>query len=99
MNCKKGDLAYIVVPAGFERTLEGKYVTVLGRAGKCDLKTFGGPGSWLCKFHVPWFTDRRYHMVSQCYLMDSWLRPIRDLPGDDQTLSWAGLPQDVGVPA
>lgn len=99
MNCKPGDLAYIVVPAGFERTLDGKYITVLSRTGKCDLDTFGGTGVWLCEFHVPWYSDRRDFMVKRCYLIDSWLRPIRDQPGKDESLTWASLPQGQGVAA
>ena len=30
---------------------------------------------------------------------DSNLRPIRDQPGDDETLEWASLPSNVGVAA
>ncbi|MEX3628104.1 MAG: hypothetical protein VB138_00200 [Burkholderia sp.] len=78
MNCKPGDLAYIVVPPGFLRTLDRKFVNV-GIAGECDLGTLPVPGvqCWLCEFHVPWFCERTRSFVRRCWLRDDWLRPIR----------------------
>lgn len=96
LNCRKDDLAYIVVPAGWpDRFLDGKYVQV-GVRGNCDLGTLPVPGpSWLCSFHVPWYCSRVQKNVNQCYLLDAWLRPIRNEKGDDETLTWAVKPAPV----
>ena len=85
MNCKPGDLAYVVVPAGFERTLHGRIVEV-GVDGECDLGTFPPPGvaAWLCRFPTPWFCQKRGMWVSVCWLIDSWLRPISGVPVHDE---------------
>lgn len=82
-NCKKGDLAYIVVPPGFLKTIDQKYVDV-GVDGECELGTIGLEPSWICRFHVPWYCDAAKKWISQCTLLDSWLRPIRH-PGEDAT--------------
>ena len=31
-------------------------------------------------------------------IADSCLRPIRDQPGDDETLAWAGKPKEIEAP-
>jgi hypothetical protein len=82
MNCKPGDLAYIVVPEGFSRLLDRKFVNVFAD-GECDLGTMPVPGvrCWLCEFHVPWIAPRGV-LVRRCWLRDDWLRPIR---GSDVT--------------
>jgi hypothetical protein len=95
MNCKPGDTAYVVVPPQFMQTLDGKFVTV-GVTGGCDLGTFV-PASvvgWLCEFAQPWTSEYGTRVI-KCYLLDAWLRPIRD-PGDDavdETLIFAGDPR------
>ncbi len=97
MNCKQGDLAYIVVPQPYHRTLHGKFVDV-GVNGHCDIGTIGVDSpmfgkAWLCRFHVPWLDGAR--TIRQCWLYDSWLRPIRPTDGEDETLQWAGKPNEV----
>ena len=70
---KPGDQAVVSAPDDQSKVIHGKRVTVLGRTGKCDLGTYGGPGVWLCEFAEPWQSKGR--TVSRCYLWESWLRP------------------------
>jgi hypothetical protein len=86
MNCQKNDLAYIRVPDDWpDKIINGKFVTV-GVEGSCDLCTFAPAweNAWLCEFHVPWYSHFIHGIVRKCYVLDSWLRPIRgDLIEDD----------------
>ncbi|WP_157378797.1 hypothetical protein [Burkholderia ubonensis] len=84
MNCKKGDLAYISVPAGFDQQLAGRVVEV-GVDGDCENQTIPHPDfpCWMCRFATPW-TNSRGYLVSQCWLHDSWLRPIGGVPVEDE---------------
>lgn len=102
MNCKPDDIARVVVPPGFKRTLQDKFVTVVGCIpGHDDIcqRAYGSPrgGVWLCVFATPFMFHHNGSswMVKQAFLLDSWLRPIRDQPGDDETLTWAGKPEHV----
>ena len=85
MNCKRGDLAYIVVPSGFDRLLHGRIVEV-GVDGECQIGTIPPPGqaAWLCRFPTPWFSERCGIRVSVCWLLDGWLRPISGVPVHDE---------------
>jgi hypothetical protein len=59
--------------------MDGKFVTVLEGGGVCDLNTqprAGDAPAWMCRFHTPW-KSATGRMVSQCWVWDSWLRPIR----------------------
>jgi hypothetical protein len=98
VNCRPGDLAYIVVPPGFLKTLDGKFVNV-GVSGAPCIGGRPAPGraEWLCEFHVPWVTTIRGEPVTvrKHVLLDSWLRPLRH-PGDgavDEALR--GVPKAV----
>lgn len=92
MNCKPGDLAIIVTPAGVPPTLDGKIVEV-GVSGRCDFGTMGGPGAWLCRFQTP-FVDRHMgNLVYQCWLFDSWLRPISGVPLNEEVPASVNLPE------
>lgn len=82
MNCKKGDLAYIVVPPGFKKTLDGRIVEV-GVAGECQIGCLLRDGDWLCRFPSPWFTENG-RAITVCVLLDSWLRPISGVPVDEE---------------
>ena len=97
MNVEPGDLAYIVVPPGFHRTLADKFVTVAEhgvddmtptctseRAARYHSKL------WFCHFQSPF--QYRGRTVHGAYLLDAWLRPLRDEPGEDVTLAWAPVP-------
>lgn len=94
LNCKVGDLAVIVK-------------STLGQAGKIvrclemiSPNTDVGGGSF---FKEPaWRIDRCIDLVSTKYgvsslpfCMDSILRPLRDSDEPDETLAWAGKPQEV----
>lgn len=83
MNCKQGDLAYVVAPPGFKRTFHLRFCT-LKRHGVDDLTPrFTGkewPDSWFCVWQTPVEFEGR--TIRGNYMLDSWLRPIRD-PGDD----------------
>lgn len=87
MNVKAGDLAIVVVPADWPRkTLDGRIVEVVrfvpprGPGAEWDQRP-----TWWCVFQSAWFTDRGY-MVTECPLLDSWLRPISGVPVTDDVL-------------
>lgn len=92
LNCKVGDLAIVVNGEN-----AGRLVSVL-RASQW------GRMFWFVELvgsHGPMrdrFTGAERNAPTG-NVHDSRLRPIRDQPGDDETLLWAGLPQDAGVPA
>lgn len=87
MNCKPGDLAYVVVPHGFDKLLDGKFVDV-GTGGRNDMSPrqrvathdASGRKLWNCTFHAPFEWQGR--KVFQEDLLDAWLRPIGN-PGED----------------
>lgn len=106
MNCKPGDLARIVVPAGFSRALHGRLVLVLpDDCGMDDLACAYARVSqvadqrlkawiWRCRF-LPAFEFQKNLMLHKTFLLDAWLRPIRD-PGEDaqdETLLWLPVPR------
>lgn len=93
MNCRKGDIAYLIRPWREESTL-GRVVEVVrlarpGEVGKTRAggeTTAAGPGTgpaWLVDAGGPEFP---------CFAADCCLRPIRDQPGADESLSWAPVP-------
>lgn len=82
MNCKPGDLAILV--GGVRPDCIGKLVHVLCWERK-------GRG-WEVKllFKRPMLRGKKYFWAA-----DSSLRPIRDNDGEDETITWAGKPQQV----
>ncbi len=91
LNCRPGDLARIV---NSEAGNNDKIVLCVRFAG---LVPFGFIGA-RPKILAGWVIDRelrggdgRYSNVVE----DCKLRPIRDNPGEDETLTWAGKPADV----
>jgi hypothetical protein len=108
MNCKPGDLAVVKVPRGFKLTLQDKFVSVIGcHSGFDDIcqRSYESPRSdvWLVRFSTAFLFHHngRSWMVRQAFLLDSWLRPIRN-PGDDardETLEWKRVPSREGQPA
>ncbi|CAJ5367775.1 Uncharacterised protein [Burkholderia pseudomallei] len=109
MNCKRGDLALVVVPyAGCEdHPFNGRIVTV-GVDGECDLGTYRAPPpeppGWLCEFARPVFLSLRHptlagpsegpaKIVCKCNLYDSWLHPI-SAPGGAED-----VPENVTIAA
>lgn len=84
MNCKPGDLAFIV--KSHDSRNIGKLVTVLRVYPRqtdswfivCDSAMYGLFSDWPAGAEVATF--------------DHCLRPIRDWPGVDETLQWAPVP-------
>jgi len=89
MNCKPGDLAVVV------RSTVGNE----GRIFKC--LRLADPSEFPFVFSGPvWHIDTEVNvLIAGAYKKrvalceDAVLRPIRDNPGADETLTWAGLPQ------
>ncbi len=100
MNCRKGDLAYIVGHGYY-----GHFVTVLrwmpdGSQSLPDGYPCVG-GGWLVEkasgfFDAPLERGGR-RRTKHGVLEDKWLRPIRPGEGDDETLTWAGKPEGVSA--
>lgn len=96
MNCKLNDLAIVVRSAlGTSTGLVLRCVRLSPASGLRNLD-----GSF--EYGPVWETDN--YGLALCgnnhnLWMDSDLRPLRDEPGVDETLLWAGLPQEQGVPA
>lgn len=80
MNCKPGDLAMYVGPVQQSR---GRVVLVVA------------PSPYVLS---EWVIDPPLAYVagySNIYAKDSSLRPIRPTDGEDETLQWAGKPNEV----
>ena len=89
MNCKPGDLAVIV--RSFAGN-EGKIVRCIEVVQSHDfsgLSVLGGP-RWLIDRPVPLLLCGFTRTVA-----DAALRPIRPNDGEDETLTWAGKPNEV----
>lgn len=94
MNCKQGDLAVIV--SASNRLMLGKFVTCIRR--------YDGP--WRNGDVEPgWVIDQEIKVISssgevnvQSVITDEALRPIRNDPGQDETIAWAGLPGELEIP-
>ncbi len=95
MNCKPGDLAAIAFcPRGTEH-LRGRVVKLTTR----------GPDSPQYSWRMSLETRATWRYEGApllnaagskiLYLNDCCLRPIRDQPGDDETLTWAGKPNEL----
>lgn len=96
MNCKQGDLAVVV---GGENNC-GAIVQCLRLASAEDFKRFG-----LSMRRECWVTDRQ-NLITKRWegvnilaplAPDEFLRPLRDNEGDDESLSWAGKPEQVAA--
>lgn len=79
LRCKPGDLA-VIVTATYDTQHIGKIVQVV--------QLFDSD-SWICD---PDLRSKDGHLLAW---VDSMLRPIRDQEGDDETLSWASVPDEV----
>ena len=87
MNCKEGDLAVVV--RSWAKN-EGKIVTCIRLTPyqEHDLKD---PG-------FVWEVDailRGADGLGSNFIHDDQLRPLRNNPGADETLSWKDVPQEV----
>lgn len=90
MNCKPGDLALIKTGRNANKLVLVKCVSAYGSPmwfvesmGGLLLSEFGGV--------------RSYQLCGNT--TDSNLRPIRDQPGEDETLQWAPVPTTYVTPA
>lgn len=77
MNVRPGDLAVLVASLNYQENI-GSIVKVLG------------PGPDWYGFATWFITPAKMGTV---WARDSALRPIRDQPGADETLTWAPVPQ------
>lgn len=97
LNCKPGDLA-IICKMPWQLAQTNDRIVRLKNQPAVD-------GIWDFEEAVPMTLLGRLDGLPQGLPMrltqasDENLRPIRDNPGDDQTLEWAGLPAGHGVPA
>jgi len=88
MNCKPGDLAIVVSAPKEVRHHIGKIVQVVRLTTSWD-----GLTCWTLR--EP-FWDVVKGRRGLCEgIADKDLRPIRDQPGQDETLQWAGLPNET----
>lgn len=110
LNCKQGDLAFIVSARNPENV--GKIVTVavaLGPKARGDEFIYDGQqyviettgfywiieGSLTVRHFDDFGTPTKTASSSRAIAMDASLRPIRDSKGDDETLEWAPVPGKV----
>lgn len=97
MNCKPGDLAVITQDQYFNDVDVGKLVEIVGP------DEFDGEGRfcWACKSlcgDLAWLVDEGCDEGCNEYCIpDAWLRPIRDQPGADETLTWKEVPAPESV--
>lgn len=85
MNCKPGDLAYIVGSRNVPE-MNGVVVHVVRAISR---------GVWLCAGYEIERNAASWGLPPHIY--DSYLRPIRDNDGEDETLTWAGKPEQVAA--
>lgn len=90
MNCKQGDLA-VIVKSTYGH--EGKIV-------KC-LRQYNGPwvGIECIEYEAGWEIDIKLRTPTGewAFITDDRLRPLRDNPGTDETLTWAPVPSKVAA--
>jgi len=98
MNCEKGDIA--LVKPTLEKAnhlLQDKIVKTLAYRARPDMLG-SGTDWWLCECNVmlpsgpsaPGEIDGE-----RLEIPDSWLRPLRDNPGTDESLLWAPVPSKL----
>lgn len=94
MNCKPGDLAAIVrcdvVPE-----CVGRIVECLKFHGEQLINGQPYPDVW----EIRWGDNdaRKMTQYAAFGMRDSWMRPIRNQGGEDETLTWAGKPEQVAA--
>lgn len=102
MRCRAGDIAFVnsrcVIPLAHDKVVKCVEVVYSRR----------GVPTWLVDppisaTHRATITDGAGlvipagHPFRLLSLDDDWLTPIRDQPGEDETLQWVGLPADPVV--
>lgn len=91
MNCVKGDLAVIVRSWSGN---DGKIIRCVGFMGAQPWYEHGrgwvDEATWEIDQELP---NGKGFVLNQ--ICDSQLRPIRDQPGADESLTWAGRPAEL----
>ncbi len=87
MNCKEGDLAIVVTSY---HNNHGKIVRCL----KCVTYQFFYTGKQAAWITEPMLSNAAGNEIPTA---DHQLRPIRNEPGADETLSWKDVPQEVAA--
>lgn len=86
MNCKPGDLAVVV------RSKIGNHgaICIVVKCDPCKRKEH----AWVIDIKRPLPKGKKYW-----WIFDSQIRPLRDNPGQDETLQWINVPSTdkVGV--
>lgn len=91
MRCKVGDLAVVVgSDCNDGKIVRCQRVVQRGRILRVDGRIVEGP-VWIVE---PQLISWDGETVAP-HVPDSYLRPIRDNPGADETLTWAGKPERV----
>lgn len=94
MNCVKGDLAVVVSAPEGATILRDTFVVVLWFAGQQSVLSLGTgvihkhSDYWLVEFKGQTHGPNGLPFMKR----DAELRPIRDTPGQDETLTWAPVP-------
>ena len=97
MRCKVGDIAVIVAQPHQEPRALGAFVKVLRPSVPNSYSKYGlatKVATWWVESSSPLET----HLHGACaefVVPDPFLRPIRPNEGDDETLTWAGKPQET----
>jgi len=99
MNCKDGDLAIKVTAMPGAWIPAGAVVKVLKFAGVGSARLSTGLRA---KAGARWYVEYNGshinpHTGNAYTALDSQLRPIRDQPGADETLTWAPVPSKVAA--
>ena len=106
MNCKQGDLAIVIRSklgnlGKIVRILEPFYKGFIGPDGR-SYGNIGDEPTWIVECDSGLVVQRINGGTISLKIRafsDAGLRPLRDQPGDDETLEWAGLPNLAGVAA
>lgn len=101
MNCKPGDLARIVGLRDMLATVNDRFVRLKNLPPALDANLWVWQLEEKVSFALPsdclykGFLLRKGWIVSFDSLPDDYLRPIRDQPGEDETLQWLPVPDEV----
>lgn len=99
LNCRPGDLS-VIVSCPNSPSAVGRFVTVIRPSvdgerisGFFVFKGIGGGPGWIVAASSPieWCGD----FVMERAIFDNLLKPIRNEPGDDESLSWCDVPSGV----
>lgn len=89
LRCKQGDLAVMV------RSMAGNNGKVFKCIRLATTAEMAGEGFDFKRYGPMWFTDARFncswgHTTNLCF--DFQIRPLRNDPGQDETLTWKDVP-------